>query len=181
MKMPCFPVTLSARTGTREQFLIGETGFMFSRVRQPSPDVVHGSKSELPLTARSVLNAQSGFLDFEGLVEADVRKSADGKRQMGWMLGRSAAGLVSVVITDESECVAQRLIDDLTFAVNEAKRYCASGAVLFVQQESDGKCRCQSALRSVLKVAAIESDLLYKYGDAAELPTWFAYLSPLKE
>lgn len=102
---------------------------------------------------------------------------ASGVTHAEWVLGRTSSGLLSVVVRDASQCDVGRLRGDVTYAVAEAKRYCAVGAVILVQQGRDDATWCLDALQEAFGAEVAESDLLYQCGFTSDMPVWFACLS----
>lgn len=177
MKMPGFLTGLSTSAVFTESFLIGESGFSFGRSERPPPALAQWLQGEIPEIAREVLQVQSGFSGFIGLTRTTIESDTSGVAHAEWILGRTSSGLLSVVVRDASQCEERRLRDDVTFAVAEAKRYCAVAAVVFVQQGRTEASRCRSALQDAFETAVVQTDVLYKGDLTSGMPVWFASLS----
>lgn len=177
MKMPGFLTGRSADTPLDESFLIGETGFSFSRSQRPMPPLARWAQGEIPETTREMLRVQSGFDGFASLIQAAIESNAFGIAHAEWLLGRTSRGLLSVVVRDAGQCDASRLRDDAIFAVAEAKRYCAVAAIVFVQQRRNDAPRCRDAFQKAFDMDVMEADRLYESGVTSGVPVWFACLS----
>ncbi|MBN3805240.1 hypothetical protein GXB81_19615 [Paraburkholderia sp. Ac-20336] len=177
MNMPDFLTRHSASATLDEPFLIGETGFSFGRSQRPTPSLAQWTDGEIPETAREVLQAQSGFSGFTGLIRVATELDTFGVPHAEWVLGKTSLGLLSMVVRDASHCAEHRLRDDVAFAIAEAKRYCAVAAIVFVQQGRNDATRCHDALRAAFDVEVVEADVLYKSGLTSDIPVWFASLS----
>jgi hypothetical protein len=178
MKVSDFLTAPSPSAVLEEPFLIGETGFSFVRRRRPALPLAEWTQGEIPKTARDVLQVQSAFTHFVGLVRVAIELDELGATRAEWILGRTSTGLLSVVVRDASQCTTKQLSEDVTFAVAEGERYCAAAAVVFVQQLRDAADECSGTLQSTFGVASAEVDVLYMSNLITDLPVWFAILSP---
>jgi hypothetical protein len=177
MKMPAFLTGQATGTQIDEPFLIGESGFSFGRNQRPTHPLARWTQGEIPEIAREVLQIQSGFSGFTGLIRVAIESDALRITRAQWVLGRTSTGLLSVVVRDASQCDANRLRDDANFAVSEARRYCAVAAIVFAQQGRNDATRCRDALQTAFSTEVGETDLLYKSGLTFDMPVWFASLS----
>jgi hypothetical protein len=181
MKMLDFLTGQSANATLDESFLIGDTGFSLGKSQQPALPLAQWKYGEIPKSAREVLQAQCGFSGFAGLLRVPIKPDASGATHADWILGRTSSGLLSVVVREASRCDAARLRDDMAYAVAEAKRYCAAGVIVLVQQGRNDSTSCRDALQGAFGAEVVETDVLYKCDSTSTMPVWFASLSFCQE
>ncbi|WP_414450830.1 hypothetical protein AB4851_17435 [Burkholderia sp. 22PA0099] len=179
MKMPDCLFGRSTSTDLDEPLLLGETGFSFARTQRPAAPLAQWAHGGVPTAARAALQAQAGFADPETLSYVPLERDSLGGVEAEWILARAAAGLLSIFVRDARGGEAGRMLDDMRFAVAEARRFRAAAALVFVQQARGGDlARCLDAVR-----AACQADAIIKPGrlhaapaGANDLPAWFCCL-----
>jgi hypothetical protein len=183
MKMPEFLNGQSGAERTSDAFAIGETGFSFSARQRPTSTLAPWIFGEsLPDAACHVLLGHGQFQNISGLLRVPTESDATGEIRAEWILGRASSGLVSIVVRDGATCDPTRLLNDIEFAIDEAKRYCATSVVVLVQEgrPKEGKA-CRAALQSAFATTDVQSDYLYASKLSTELPVWFASLSAVSQ
>ncbi len=178
MKMPDgLPGHDAARVDRNERLLLGETGFSFPRTRRPAAPLAPWAHGDVPEAARAALRADDTLADLETLSYVPLERDALGETDAEWILGRTAAGLLSIVVRDARHAEAAQLREDTAFALAEARRLHAMGAIVFVQDtRGHDLARCLDAMRDAFAVAAIEPGRLQTAAVDAALPVRFCCL-----
>ncbi|WP_233832494.1 hypothetical protein [Paraburkholderia sp. ZP32-5] len=187
MQIPDYLMVSEQATSTRLAPLIGETGFSFKDRDRPGSALTPWMHAgTIPPTARAVLQTNGQFEGLTGLLRVPTEADTFGRCRAGWILGRTAYGLTSIVVRDDHHCSAEGLLDDASFAVTQAGRYCATSAVILVQQsDSNGGRKARAALGNAFIASDVRADVrvdvrvdvLYEAGFDAAIPLWFACLS----
>jgi len=179
--MPDYLMASEKAAPARMAPLIGETGFSFKDRDRPHSALTAWIHADtIPQTARAVLQAAGQFEGLTGLIRVPTEVDALGRFRAGWILGRTALGLTSIVVRDASHCSAQGLLDDASFGVTQAERYCATSAVVLVQQgDSSGGSAARAALEHAFMANDVQADVLYEAGSHPVIPLWFACLSAI--
>ncbi|MDR5856216.1 hypothetical protein P9239_21305 [Caballeronia sp. LZ062] len=113
---------------------ISNSTFSFIHLRRPPPSLGRWvSSSHIPSNARAVMERCGLDLDTEGLLRVLIKSQATDDYEAVWLLARSGAKLVSIVVRDARTLSDSRLCADQRLAVEQAKRYCAEFAFVFVQ------------------------------------------------
>lgn len=181
MKMPDYLMVSEGAAAARMAYPIGETGFSFRESERPNSALTAWIDADaIPPAARAVLQAKGQFEGLTGLIRVLTDVDAFGRFCAGWVLGRTTGGLVSIVVRDANRCSAKGLLDDAAFSVRQAERYCATSAVVLVQQsDAKGGRDAREALESGFMASYVQPDLLYESRLHSEIPLWFACLSPV--
>lgn len=181
MKMPDYLMVSEGSAPARMAHPIGETGFSFKESERPNSALTLWINADaIPQAARAVLQAKGQFEGLTGLIRVLTEVDAFGRFRAGWVLGRTTGGLVSIVVGDANHCSAKGLLDDAAFSVRQAERYCATSAVVLVQQsDANGGREAREALESAFMASYVQPDLLYESRLHSGIPVWFACLSPV--
>jgi hypothetical protein len=181
MKIPDYLMVSEGTAPARMAYPIGETGFSFKESERPNSALTLWIDADaIPLPARAVLQSKGQFGALTGLIRVLTEVDGFGRFRAGWVLGRTTGGLVSIVVRDANHCSAKGLLDDAAFGVRQAERYCATSAVVLVQQsDTNGGREAREALESAFMASYVQPDLLYESRLHSEIPLWFACLSPV--
>ncbi|CAD6559471.1 hypothetical protein LMG28727_06861 [Paraburkholderia kirstenboschensis] len=179
MEMPDYLMASESTTSVQMSRLIGETGISFRESERPNSALTSWIHAEtIPETARSVLQSNGQFEGLTGLIRVLTEADAFGRFRAGWILGRTTDGLTSIVVRDANHCSTKTLLDDAAFAVRQAARYCATSAVILVQQnDSSGSRPAREALESAFMASDVQADVLYDSQLHSEIRVSFARLS----
>ncbi|MPW22516.1 hypothetical protein GCT13_38295 [Paraburkholderia sp. CNPSo 3157] len=181
MEMPDYLMVSEGPASERMSHPIGETGFSFKESERPSSALTPWIHAEtIPQTACAVLQLKELFEGLTGLIRVPTETDAFGQFRAGWILGRTVSGLTSIVVRDVNHCSAKSLLDDAAFGVRQAEGYCATSAVVLVQQsDSNGGRTAREALESAFMASYVQPDVPYEARLHSEIPLWFACLSPV--
>lgn len=157
-------LTVRAHAQGREGlFLIGETGMtMRATHRADSPLAVWTDGDGLPAQATDMLAADPRFQHLSGLIRVFAEPAGSCGYHAGWILARSASGLVSISVRDAATCDSSQLRDDANLALYQAQRYCAPDAVLIVQGRIPGEtASAREALARAFGLTDVRDHTLY--------------------
>jgi hypothetical protein len=179
--MPDYLIVSEAPASKRIAHPIGETGFSFKESERPNSALSPWIRAEtIPQAARAVLQSKGQFEGLTGLIRVLTEADESGRFRAGWILGRAAGGLTSIVVRDANHCSAKGLRDDASFGIRQAERYCATSAVVLLQQcDSNSGRKARAALESAFMASYVQSDELYETSSHPQIPLWFACLSPV--
>ncbi|MBC8752250.1 hypothetical protein OKW43_005770 [Paraburkholderia sp. WC7.3g] len=132
-----------------------------------------------PSGVKTLLNAHQRFEGITGLIRVMTESDGTGRFSAGWILARAPSGLVSIVVRETSRVTAGELAADVNFAVEQAKRYCASSAVVVEQELRTSYTGQQGDVsEKAFGISNAKPDLLYAVSAVSAVPVWFAGLSP---
>lgn len=176
MNLPSFPsVSCTGDVMTPD---IDDSMFSFLDLRRPPPSLgrwVSGSK--IPLNARAVMERCGLDIDTEGLLRVLVKSPVTDDYEAVWLLARSGGRLVSIVVRDARTVGNSHLCSDQHLAVEQAKRYCAAFAFVFVQAPTHRTSQIGDVPPTAPSEVSAREPVRYFCADEGNIRVWRASLT----
>jgi hypothetical protein len=169
MDVPNYLILRSDANPPVECELLSHSDGAFGGLRRPPHALAQWIESDaFPAAAQRVLDAEGSLRELEGLSRVLVQSETRTDYEAGWILARSRAGLVSILVRDARDFTVASFDADASFVLKQAERYFAFQSLVLVQANSGSDlARARAVMEAVLQLRDVAPDTLYEKHDSA--------------